>query len=337
MVLLLRTERDPLQLVDPLKKLVRGLEPNLAISELRTYEDLYRYHVVEGPGVAIKLAVLTAVFVLVFLAGERDIRETAEALRKQANAEQREVVCTVGGSLTAPVAVNEGDQVQLVLVEPVLGTRVNVGAAQTATPGTQVLSATVTGVIGLVGQLCRAAVQVQAVVTSAVPLPPVSLPTVPLLPSQSVPLPVPGVDVSVVTGGSSGAGGGEPVAGQPGSGQPPPAAPDGPSGYLPGYRFDQGRIPFYDFSAVPYGVGARFGAGAAPAFRFGQRLPGYAPQFGILGDDAASNVAGKVRALPLGRSASVALPVLLAVLMLSTVSGALVRTWALRRASPIGT
>jgi predicted permease len=55
LVLLMRTERDPLQMVDPLKELVRGLEPNLPISELRTYDDLYRYHVVEGPGVAIKL------------------------------------------------------------------------------------------------------------------------------------------------------------------------------------------------------------------------------------------------------------------------------------------
>ncbi len=55
LVLLLRTEPDPLQLVDPLKAIVRALEPNLPISELRTYDDLYRYHAVDGPGVAIKL------------------------------------------------------------------------------------------------------------------------------------------------------------------------------------------------------------------------------------------------------------------------------------------
>jgi len=55
MVLLLRTDPEPLQMVDPLKKMVSDLEPNLPISELRTYDDLYRYQVVEGPGVAIKL------------------------------------------------------------------------------------------------------------------------------------------------------------------------------------------------------------------------------------------------------------------------------------------
>jgi predicted permease len=55
MVLLLRTGPEPLALVEPLKELVRALEPNLPISELRTYDDLYRYHMVEGPGVAIKL------------------------------------------------------------------------------------------------------------------------------------------------------------------------------------------------------------------------------------------------------------------------------------------
>jgi len=55
MVLLLRTTPEPLQLVDGLKRLAHGLEPDLPISELRTYDDLYRYHVVEGPGVAIKL------------------------------------------------------------------------------------------------------------------------------------------------------------------------------------------------------------------------------------------------------------------------------------------
>jgi len=55
MVLLLRTERDPLQMVEPLQRIVRELDPNLPMAELRTFDDLYRYHVVEGPGVAIKL------------------------------------------------------------------------------------------------------------------------------------------------------------------------------------------------------------------------------------------------------------------------------------------
>ena len=55
MVLLLRSNGDPLQLVQPVKDVVRTLDPNLPMLETRTYEDFYRYHVVEGPGVAIKL------------------------------------------------------------------------------------------------------------------------------------------------------------------------------------------------------------------------------------------------------------------------------------------
>ncbi|HXU30542.1 MAG TPA: ADOP family duplicated permease, partial [Thermoanaerobaculia bacterium] len=42
MVLLLRSSDDPLQMVEPLKRLVRALAPNLPIVETRSYEDLYR-------------------------------------------------------------------------------------------------------------------------------------------------------------------------------------------------------------------------------------------------------------------------------------------------------
>ncbi len=55
MVLMLRTDGDPLQWVTALKDAVRAIDPNLPISGIRTYEDLYRYHAVEGPGVAIQL------------------------------------------------------------------------------------------------------------------------------------------------------------------------------------------------------------------------------------------------------------------------------------------
>ncbi|HEV7668939.1 MAG TPA: ABC transporter permease [Thermoanaerobaculia bacterium] len=55
MVLLLRSSGDPLQMVEPLKKIVRTLAPNLPISETRSYEDLYRYHAVDGPRAAIRL------------------------------------------------------------------------------------------------------------------------------------------------------------------------------------------------------------------------------------------------------------------------------------------
>ncbi|MEO8359509.1 MAG: ABC transporter permease [Vicinamibacteria bacterium] len=55
MVLLLRTATDPLQWAPPLRGIVRSIDANLPISEMRTYADLYRYHAVEGPAVAIRL------------------------------------------------------------------------------------------------------------------------------------------------------------------------------------------------------------------------------------------------------------------------------------------
>jgi predicted permease len=70
MVLLLRSSGDPLQLVEPVKDVVRTLDPNLPMLETRTYEDLYRYHAVEGPRVAIELAgTMGAVGLLLAIAG----------------------------------------------------------------------------------------------------------------------------------------------------------------------------------------------------------------------------------------------------------------------------
>ena len=70
MVLMLRTSGDPLQLVQPVKEIVRSLDPNLPMLETRTYEDLYRYHTVEGPRVAVELVgTLGAVGLLLAIAG----------------------------------------------------------------------------------------------------------------------------------------------------------------------------------------------------------------------------------------------------------------------------
>jgi macrolide transport system ATP-binding/permease protein len=70
MVLLLRSSGDPLQLVKPVKDVVRALDPNLPMLETRTYEDLYRYHAVEGPRVAIEMVgTLGAVGLLLAIAG----------------------------------------------------------------------------------------------------------------------------------------------------------------------------------------------------------------------------------------------------------------------------
>ena len=70
MVLLLRSSGDPLQLVKSVRKVVRRLDPNMPMLETRTYEDLYRYHAVEGPRVAVQLVgTLGAVGLLLAIAG----------------------------------------------------------------------------------------------------------------------------------------------------------------------------------------------------------------------------------------------------------------------------
>jgi macrolide transport system ATP-binding/permease protein len=55
MVLMLRSSGDPLQLVQPVKDVVRSLDPNLPMLQTRTYEDYYLNQAVKGPGIAIQL------------------------------------------------------------------------------------------------------------------------------------------------------------------------------------------------------------------------------------------------------------------------------------------
>jgi predicted permease len=70
MILLLRSSDDPLQLVKPVKDVVRTLDPNLPMLQTRTYEDLYRYNTVEGPGIAIELvSIMGALGLLLAIAG----------------------------------------------------------------------------------------------------------------------------------------------------------------------------------------------------------------------------------------------------------------------------
>jgi predicted permease len=70
MVLLLRSSSDPLQWVKPVKDVVRALDPNMPMLQTRSYEDLYRYNFVDGPGAAIKgVGTLGAVGLLLAIAG----------------------------------------------------------------------------------------------------------------------------------------------------------------------------------------------------------------------------------------------------------------------------
>ena len=55
LVLLVKSSGDPLELVRPVTEAVRTLDANMPMSDTRTYDDLYRYSFVNGPGVAIHL------------------------------------------------------------------------------------------------------------------------------------------------------------------------------------------------------------------------------------------------------------------------------------------
>jgi macrolide transport system ATP-binding/permease protein len=55
MVLMLRSSGDPLQLVQPVKDVVRSLDPNLPMLQTRSYEDLYLNQAVRGPRIAMDL------------------------------------------------------------------------------------------------------------------------------------------------------------------------------------------------------------------------------------------------------------------------------------------
>ena len=70
MVLMLRSSGDPLQLAQPLKDVVRTLNPNLPMLQTRAYEDLYLNQTVRGPGIAVKLiAMMGTVGLVLAIAG----------------------------------------------------------------------------------------------------------------------------------------------------------------------------------------------------------------------------------------------------------------------------
>ncbi|MFE2755966.1 hypothetical protein ACFXGA_28605 [Actinosynnema sp. NPDC059335] len=96
-----------------------------------------------------------------------------------------------------------------------------------------------------------------------------------------------------------------------------------------------GRVPLFSYGALPFAVPGQYAP--SPGVRYGGGVSGYRPGYGVPGDPDADSVhtAGRAQALPgVGRmGGGVAAPVLLAVLLLACVTGALVRTWVLRRAT----
>lgn len=101
--------------------------------------------------------------------------------------------------------------------------------------------------------------------------------------------------------------------------------------------YDLATSPLQRYSGIPYDTAGLFVP--SPGVRYGGSVPGYSPGFGVLGQssggsspDSSVQDAGHADALhgPAG-GGTVGLPLLLAVLALSGVTAALVRTWVLRR------
>jgi hypothetical protein len=112
----------------------------------------------------------------------------------------------------------------------------------------------------------------------------------------------------------------------------PNGMPGLPSPSLDGYDF--GRSPMTDYSSIPFAKAGLYAP--SPGVRYGGGVPGYSPQFGILGTDTppADGVQAAGHAESLGGipGRGIDISVLLAVLALSGVTAALVRTWVLRKA-----
>ncbi|AXB46303.1 hypothetical protein A4R43_30780 [Amycolatopsis albispora] len=234
---------------------------------------------------------------------------------------------------------------------PLLGIPLNLGVVSEATK-------VLTGVVdGLLGTLCKVTVNVVDTVVAPVP---------------GVGAPLADATKGVVDGVHSGAvgalgGGQQAPENKPGSPQTPPgggtggAPQTGPGGggvapipqsnsevlggSAPAFaslptNFASGYAPMRDYSTIPMAAPGIYSP--SPGVRYGGQIPGYAPEFGILGADGqppapdAVQNAGGAEALAGpdgGFTDGTGLPVLIAVLALSGVTAALVRTWVLRKAT----
>ncbi|MFD9702721.1 hypothetical protein [Lentzea sp. NPDC059081] len=89
-----------------------------------------------------------------------------------------------------------------------------------------------------------------------------------------------------------------------------------------------GRVPLFSYGSLPFAMPGLYSP--SPGVRYGSQVPRASNGNGIEGDSVQA--AGRATALPrLGGPGGVGAPVLVAVLMLAMVTGALVRTWVLRR------
>lgn len=89
-----------------------------------------------------------------------------------------------------------------------------------------------------------------------------------------------------------------------------------------------GRVPLFSYGSLPFAMPGLYSP--SPGVRYGSQVPRASSGTGVEGDSVQA--AGRATALPrLSGPGGVGAPVLVAVLMLALVTGALVRTWVLRR------
>jgi len=70
MILMVRSSGDPLELVQPVKDVIRAIDPNLPMLRTMAYEEFYLNAAVRGPGIAVKLVgTMGAVGLILALAG----------------------------------------------------------------------------------------------------------------------------------------------------------------------------------------------------------------------------------------------------------------------------
>ena len=112
-VLLMRSSGSPLTLVEPLKGIVKSLDPNLPVLDVKSYEAVYRFSAVDGPNVAIGIAgSMGAVALLLAIAGLYGLvsynvsRRTKEiGIRMAIGADRADVIRMVLGKGLTLVAV----------------------------------------------------------------------------------------------------------------------------------------------------------------------------------------------------------------------------------------
>ncbi|WP_330271830.1 hypothetical protein OG205_33035 [Lentzea sp. NBC_00516] len=89
-----------------------------------------------------------------------------------------------------------------------------------------------------------------------------------------------------------------------------------------------GRVPLFSYGSLPFAMPGLYSP--SPGVRYGSQVPRASNGTGVQGDSVQA--AGRATALPrLSGPGGVGAPVLAAVLLLALVTGALVRTWVLRR------